>query len=133
MTHFHYVSWPDFGVPESPDPIIRLVEDVKKQVKSNKRADVRILVHCSAGVGRTGTFIGLYQSMDILDTFFGKCTSVEEFRTCATEHKIDLFNIVFSLRRKRMQMVSSKMLRPIQFVIWFDIWHWFDNNILCCK
>ena len=45
---FHYQAWPDFGIPDNPEDLIDLI----LKVKSFKFK--RILVHCSAGVGRTG-------------------------------------------------------------------------------
>ena len=45
---YHYQAWPDFGIPDNPDDLIDLILKVKS-MKFN-----RILVHCSAGVGRTG-------------------------------------------------------------------------------
>ena len=98
---------PDFGVPESSEPIVRLAEDVRKEVKLKKGLNIKMLIHCSAGVGRSGTFIGLYQLMETLDQIFGKNTSPETFETVITDNNIDLFNTVFQLRNKRMQMVCS--------------------------
>ncbi|XP_076115852.1 receptor-type tyrosine-protein phosphatase alpha-like [Mytilus galloprovincialis] len=58
--HFHFIQWPDHGVPDS----IKLVHFYRK-VKSQKcNLKGPMVVHCSAGVGRTGTFIAtdaLYQ------------------------------------------------------------------------
>ena len=54
---FHYTSWPDFDVPrENPIAILKFIRKIrllKDQIGSNSP----ILVHCSAGCGRTGTFI----------------------------------------------------------------------------
>ena len=55
--------------------------------------DSKILVHCSAGVGRTGTFMGLYKLMTKIDA--GLCS-----------RKIDVFNEVFRLRQDRCLMVT---------------------------
>ncbi|CAG2232086.1 PTPRA [Mytilus edulis] len=58
--HFHFIQWPDHGVPDS----IKLVHFYRK-VKDHKcNLKGPMVVHCSAGVGRTGTFIAtdaLYQ------------------------------------------------------------------------
>ncbi|CAC5418187.1 PTPRT [Mytilus coruscus] len=53
--HFHFIQWPDHGVPDS----IKLV-DFYRKVKSEKcNQNGPMAVHCSAGVGRTGTFIAI--------------------------------------------------------------------------
>ncbi|CAC5418190.1 PTPRT [Mytilus coruscus] len=53
--HFRFMQWPDHGVPDS----IKLV-DFYRKVKSEKcNQNGPMAVHCSAGIGRTGTFIAI--------------------------------------------------------------------------
>ena len=67
------MGWPDFGAPTTTGSIITLAKAVRQVVelhtKDKRRSNdnVKILAHCSAGVGRTGTFVTLYQFMEILD------------------------------------------------------------------
>ncbi|XP_068178773.1 tyrosine-protein phosphatase non-receptor type 9 isoform X2 [Antennarius striatus] len=67
--HYLYVSWPDFGVPKSASAML----DFREHVLQKREAAVRslgsnwtgppggppVVVHCSAGIGRTGTFCTL--------------------------------------------------------------------------
>uniref|UniRef100_A0A8W8NCG0 protein-tyrosine-phosphatase n=1 Tax=Magallana gigas TaxID=29159 RepID=A0A8W8NCG0_MAGGI len=53
---FHYTQWPDHGVPE-PLSLVVFHRHVMKTVEDHPMG--YIVVHCSAGVGRTGTFIAL--------------------------------------------------------------------------
>lgn len=55
MLHFHYTTWPDFGVPESPTAFLRFLADVRESGVLEKNLGPPI-VHCSAGIGRSGTF-----------------------------------------------------------------------------
>ena len=61
-------------------------------------SDAPILVHCSAGVGRTGTFISVYK---LINDYFN--TKVR---------KLDVFLTVVEMRRQRMKMVQ----KPSQYV-----------------
>lgn len=61
--HLLYTAWPDQGVPELEDQkslmaFIRLVDSTNRQ-RTSDDPDPPILVGCSAGVGRTGTFIAI--------------------------------------------------------------------------
>lgn len=79
VIHYYFKKWPDHGVPEDPMHLIMFV----KKVKAEKRPSYSpIVVHCSAGVGRTGTFIGLDLIMQRLKS----------------ESKINIFETVKKLR-----------------------------------
>ena len=52
VLQFHYTNWPDHGTPEHPLPILSFV---RQSAAANPVGAGPIIVHCSAGVGRTGT------------------------------------------------------------------------------
>jgi protein tyrosine phosphatase len=80
ITQVHYSSWPDFGAPASPGQLLSLVElsNLMQRAASSSTQSPRsdepecdpnirpILVHCSAGCGRTGTFCTIDSVIDML-------------------------------------------------------------------
>lgn len=81
ITQLHYSSWPDFGAPAQPSHLLGLVElsnsmqraslsrstgPLKADEPENSPSARPILVHCSAGCGRTGTFCTVDSVIDML-------------------------------------------------------------------
>lgn len=61
LNHYQWLGWPDDGVPDDhvlPYKLLDIAKDCVKQLKDDQTPDP-IVVHCSAGVGRTGTLVGL--------------------------------------------------------------------------
>uniref|UniRef100_A0AAY4EM41 protein-tyrosine-phosphatase n=1 Tax=Denticeps clupeoides TaxID=299321 RepID=A0AAY4EM41_9TELE len=90
VTQFHFTSWPDFGVPFTPIGMLKFLKKVKN---CNPQYAGPIVVHCSAGVGRTGTFIVIDAMLDMM----------------AAERKVDVFGFVTRIRAQRCQMVQTDM------------------------
>lgn len=80
ITQVHYSSWPDFGAPASPSQLLGLVElsnfiqrataapthSPRSDDPESEEASRPMLVHCSAGCGRTGTFCTVDSVIDML-------------------------------------------------------------------
>ncbi|CAG5983433.1 unnamed protein product [Menidia menidia] len=90
ITQFHFTSWPDFGVPFTPIGMLKFLKKVKT---FNPQYAGPIVVHCSAGVGRTGTFIVIDAMLDMMNS----------------ERKVDVFGFVTRIRAQRCQMVQTDM------------------------
>ncbi|XP_078113021.1 phosphatidylinositol phosphatase PTPRQ [Sander vitreus] len=87
VRHFNYTSWPEHGVPESCSTLIKFV----KAVRAHRHDNTTIVVHCSAGVGRTGVFIALdHLIQHVRDHDF-----------------VDIYGLVAELRSERMCMVQN--------------------------
>merc|ERR1711935_1201993 len=65
VKHFWYTGWPDHGVPETARDVIDFLRAVKEETGVSKAP---ILVHCSAGIGRTGTFMAIDIGMQELQS-----------------------------------------------------------------
>ncbi|XP_023030933.1 tyrosine-protein phosphatase 10D isoform X1 [Drosophila willistoni] len=89
MRHFHFTTWPDFGVPEPPQSLVRFVRAFRDVIGTDMRP---IIVHCSAGVGRSGTFIAL-------DRILQHINKADD---------VDIFGIVFAMRKERVFMVQTE-------------------------
>ncbi|XP_026178722.1 receptor-type tyrosine-protein phosphatase C isoform X5 [Mastacembelus armatus] len=87
VTHIQFMSWPDHGVPEDPHLLLKL----RRRVNAFKNFfSGPIVIHCSAGVGRTGTYIGIDAMMECLEA----------------EGRVDIYGYVVRLRRQRCLMVQ---------------------------
>ncbi|KAA0189065.1 hypothetical protein HAZT_HAZT003432 [Hyalella azteca] len=104
IRHFHFTTWPDFGVPDPPQALVRFVRAFRERVPPDHRP---IVVHCrqlsknlnqngvsvcSAGVGRSGTFIALDRILQSI--------RVSDY--------VDIFGIVYEMRRERTCMVQNE-------------------------
>ncbi|KAH0618343.1 hypothetical protein JD844_017452 [Phrynosoma platyrhinos] len=87
VTHIQFTSWPDHGVPDDPHLLLKLRRRVN--ALSNFFSGP-IVVHCSAGVGRTGTYIGIDAMLEGLES----------------EGRVDVYGYVVKLRRQRCLMVQ---------------------------
>ncbi|XP_069793993.1 receptor-type tyrosine-protein phosphatase C isoform X8 [Narcine bancroftii] len=87
VTHIQFISWPDHGVPEDPHLLLKLRQRVNafRNLFSGP-----IVVHCSAGVGRTGSYIGIDAMLQALEA----------------EGRVDVYGYIVQLRRQRCLMVQ---------------------------
>mgnify|MGYP002051049722 CR=1 FL=1 len=63
VTHLQTKKWADLTAPEDTRIMLDMVQAIRASSHA-KNSPKPILVHCSAGVGRTGTFIGVYKLIE---------------------------------------------------------------------
>ncbi len=80
--------WPDHGVPDYATPILGFHRRVKSQHKPSRGP---LLIHCSAGVGRTGTYIAINNVLEQI----------------AAEGLVDISGTIVKSRNQRMKMVQT--------------------------
>ncbi|NXE23459.1 PTPRJ phosphatase, partial [Ardeotis kori] len=91
VRQFHFTSWPDHGVPETTDLLINF-RHLVHEYNSQNPIDSPTLVHCSAGVGRTGTFIAIDRLIQQIEM----------------ENTVDVYGVVYDLRMHRPLMVQTE-------------------------
>uniref|UniRef100_A0A8C1SFF8 protein-tyrosine-phosphatase n=1 Tax=Cyprinus carpio TaxID=7962 RepID=A0A8C1SFF8_CYPCA len=89
ISQFHFTGWPDHGVPYHATGLLGFVRRVKAKSPPNAGP---IVVHCSAGAGRTGCFIVIDIMLDMAER----------------EGVVDIYNCVRELRSRRVNMVQTE-------------------------
>ncbi|KAK1788582.1 hypothetical protein P4O66_002659 [Electrophorus voltai] len=89
--HFHFTAWPDHGVPETTEVLINFRHLVREHM-DHYSCNSPTIVHCSAGVGRTGTFIALDHLIFQIER----------------ESIVDIYGIVHNMRMHRPLMVQTE-------------------------
>ncbi|KAF4523953.1 hypothetical protein B566_EDAN012425 [Ephemera danica] len=86
VRHLHYTVWPDHGVPRYPHSLAKFLRLI------NEVATPPVVVHCSAGVGRTGTVILAHEC----------------YKMAKSENAVDCLALVSKMRSQRPNMVDNK-------------------------
>ncbi|KAI1478930.1 phosphatases II [Daldinia eschscholtzii] len=101
--HLLYRRWPDFGVPALED-IDSFFELMRLSKEKNASEDNPRVIHCSAGVGRSGTFMALEHLMREIDS-----GDVDRLEIDANRGGEDIvYKTVDALREQRKQMVQAE-------------------------
>jgi len=89
--HLHYTEWPDFGTPTSTEGIRDLIT-ASNDYRDSSNSQGPMVVHCSAGVGRSGTFIAIHHALERLEQGLD----------------YDVKDIVTNMRQQRWGMVQTE-------------------------
>ncbi|XP_043465171.1 tyrosine-protein phosphatase corkscrew-like isoform X1 [Leptopilina heterotoma] len=108
ISHYHFQAWPDHGVPSDPGCVLNFLHDVNARqeliagtastgVPSSQTPTAvgPVLVHCSAGIGRTGTFIVIDMILD-------------QIKRHGLDCEIDIQRTIQRVRSQRSGMVQTE-------------------------
>jgi protein tyrosine phosphatase len=135
MSSLQVLNWPDHDAPDSftgyqtIESLLGFINELQVCFPQSP-----VLVHCSAGLGRTGTLIAVYnifrsfQTLQCLNTYLVEEQKIKPF--------ISVFNIVRKLREQRLGMVTDEKQYEYIYKFAFD---WLEKNFdlpindkLCC-
>ncbi|XP_063734374.1 tyrosine-protein phosphatase non-receptor type 6 isoform X2 [Eleginops maclovinus] len=92
--HYQYMSWPDHGVPQEPGGVLSFLNQV-----NSKQADYPdagpMIIHCSAGIGRTGTIVVIDMIIETIDNIGLDCD-------------LDIPKYIQMVREQRSGMVQTE-------------------------
>ncbi|XP_076010854.1 tyrosine-protein phosphatase non-receptor type 6 isoform X2 [Genypterus blacodes] len=92
--HYQYMSWPDHGVPQEPGGVLSFLSEV-----NTKQAEFPggwpMIIHCSAGIGRTGTIVVIDMILENIETLGQDCD-------------IDVPKYIQMVREQRSGMVQTE-------------------------
>ncbi|GMM51581.1 tyrosine protein phosphatase [Starmerella bacillaris] len=125
ITQIHYEGWPDLGCPAHPDVVVELVR-LKKQILANdpfSDESSHVVVHCSAGCGRTGTFCTVDTVIHSLDQL--------PWNDVLNEKKDKVFEVASEFRDQRVSMVQTQaqLLLCYKCIILYCM-HRIENKII---
>lgn len=110
VTHYQYVAWPDHSVPDSPLDLLALNKLVHEK---RKNLSDPIVVHCSAGIGRTGAYI----IVDAVTSFLRHVRSAQaerdqqpvipSERQCWDSPTDLVYEATMVMREQRMSMIET--------------------------
>uniref|UniRef100_A0A1I8IP42 protein-tyrosine-phosphatase n=1 Tax=Macrostomum lignano TaxID=282301 RepID=A0A1I8IP42_9PLAT len=99
VMHYQYVGWPDHNVPSDPGSVIRLLINVREKARDMEKCAKNdfgpIVVHCSAGIGRTGSVIIIDMLLNFIEAMGLNCD-------------IDIQKLTHHVRSKRSGMVQTE-------------------------
>ena len=138
ISQVHYSNWPDLGVPTDSAHLLGVLKICSQVVQSHSKLhetfspteERPVLVHCSAGCGRTGTFCVVDSVLATLESQIGTSKEQQshaEMDLSTDESKDDLIALtVEDFRLQRLSMVQT--LR--QFVLCYEtVLEWFDMRL----
>ncbi|KAM8869278.1 tyrosine-protein phosphatase non-receptor type 2a [Spinachia spinachia] len=116
--HFHYTTWPDFGVPESPASFLNFLFKVRRSGSLGPEHGPSV-VHCSAGIGRSGTFALVDTCLVLMARRKNQASvSIQKVLLDMREYRMGLIQTPDQLRFSYMAVIEGAKLIPTAMQKW---------------
>lgn len=107
-----YLAWPDHGVPESPELFLSFTERVRE---ARQDAKAPIVVHCSAGIGRTGVLVLMETALCLMEAGepiypLDIVQTMREQRAMMIQNAVSYYNFLLS---RLIPLVSKQFLESV--------------------
>ena len=120
-----FKEWPDHSTPNIHNYVLifeklfKFADDAREESNNKKKINNPILIHCSAGIGRTGVFLTLYAI----------CNEIK--KQINSENSVDLIFNVFNFVRKlkEMRMFSVENINQYNFIYKFLEQYLIERNV----
>ena len=119
VKQIHIICWPDHGMPSDQNLAKEIVDTMINYIKREREGENKspIVVHCSAGVGRTGTVIAIY--------VIALC--LEYLKKINKPLVMNVFNVVRKLREQRYSLVTDT--DQYKFIYDYSL-YWIKKNYM---
>ncbi len=97
FVQYHYENWPDFGVSSDISLFCQLLKLLSKEESSNLSP---MWVNCSAGLGRTGTFIACHSE-------YKRLKDLQKSGCCQNSYSLNVVKKILSMRLQRYDLLQS--------------------------
>ncbi|XP_059195800.1 tyrosine-protein phosphatase non-receptor type 2a isoform X1 [Centropristis striata] len=109
--HFHYTTWPDFGVPESPASFLNFLFKIRESGSLGAEHGPSV-VHCSAGIGRSGTLALVDTCLVLIDRRKTPSVDIQKVLLDMREYRMGLIQTPDQLRFSYMAVIEGAKLIP---------------------
>ena len=117
INQIQVLNWDEHGIPNDEILVKNIINTLINKINENriKYKDIPILIHCIGGIGKTGTFIAIYQII--------KCLQL--IKEMKKDYILNIFNVVRKLREQRYSMVTD--ISQYKFIYIFCL-NWIKEN-----
>ncbi|GLV33905.1 Protein tyrosine phosphatase 61F [Carabus blaptoides fortunei] len=114
ILQFHYTTWPDFGVPSSPNAFLEFLRIVRESGSLDPTVGPAI-IHCSAGIGRSGTFCLVDSCLVLIERAGLNSVNVKDILLEMRKYRMGLIQTPDQLRFSYLAIIegAKQLVQPV--------------------